>query len=79
MGRGLGHPLLSFRSQCVPGRKTFTYRLYPSKQQEQTFLFYLRRCRELYNAGLEERHACYQMRHASLSCYTQIDELPDLK
>ena len=42
-------------------------------------LFYLRRCRALYNTGLEERRAYYQLRHATLSCYTQINELPDLK
>ncbi len=60
-------------------RKTFKYRLYPTRQQEQTLLFYLRRCRDLYNAGLEQRRAYYQMRRASLSCYTQINELPDLK
>ncbi|HEY7350593.1 MAG TPA: transposase [Ktedonobacterales bacterium] len=60
-------------------KKTFKYRLYPTRQQEQTLLFYLRRCRDLYNAGLEQRKAFYQMRHASLSCFTQINELPDLK
>src|SRR5215470_15345925 len=63
----------------MSSRKTFKFRLYPTPKQEQTFLFYLRRCRELYNAGLEERHAFYQMRRSSLSCYTQINELPDLK
>ncbi|HEY7348233.1 MAG TPA: transposase [Ktedonobacterales bacterium] len=63
----------------MPSRKTFKYRLSPTKQQEQTLLFYLRRCRDLYNAGLEQRRAYYQMRRASLSCYTQINELPDLK
>jgi putative transposase len=53
--------------------------MYPTKRQEQTLLFYLRRCRDLYNAGLEERRTYYQMRHASLSCFEQINELPDLK
>jgi putative transposase len=61
------------------GRKTFKYRLYPTRQQEQTLLFFLRRCRDLYNTGLEERRAYYQMRHTSLSCFAQINELPDLK
>jgi putative transposase len=42
-------------------------------------LFYLRRCRDLYNAGLEERKAYYQMCRTQLACYTQINELPDLK
>ena len=60
-------------------RKTFKYRLYPTPRQEQTLLFFLRRCRDLYNAGLEQRKAFYQMRHASLSCFAQINELPDLK
>ena len=63
----------------MSSRKTFKFRLYPTPKQEQTLLFYLRRCRELYNAGLEERRAYYQMRRASLTCYTQINELPDLK
>lgn len=57
----------------------FKYRLYPTPRQEQTLLFFLRRCRDLYNAGLEQRRAYYQMRHASLSCFEQIKELPDLK
>ncbi|HEY7350589.1 MAG TPA: transposase [Ktedonobacterales bacterium] len=60
-------------------RTAFKYRLYPNKQQEQTLLFYLRRCRDLYNAGLEQRRAFYQMRRAALSCFAQINELPDLK
>ena len=63
----------------MSSRKTFKYRIYPTKQQEQTLLFFLRRCRDLYNAGLEERRAFYQMRRSSLSCSTQINELPDLK
>lgn len=63
----------------MPRSKTFKFRLYPSKQQEQTLLFYLRRCRDLYNAGLEERRAYYQRRHASRSCFEQINEVPDLK
>ena len=72
-------PISNGRSKHVPSRKTFQYRPSPSKQQEQTLLFYLRRCRDLYNTGLEERRAAYQMRHASRSCFAQINELPDLK
>jgi putative transposase len=60
-------------------RKTFKFRLYPTRQQEQTLLFYLRRCRDLYNSALEERRAAYQMRRISLRCFDQINELPDLK
>ena len=60
-------------------RKTFKYRLYPTTKQEQTLLFFLRRCRELYNSALEEREAAYQMRKVSVRCFDQINELPDLK
>src|SRR5215831_4415975 len=77
--RRTGHPISSFRSKRVSSRKTFKYRLYPSKQQEQTLLFFLRRCRDLYNSALEERRAAYQMRRISLGCFDQINELPDLK
>jgi putative transposase len=60
-------------------RKAFQYRLYPTKQQEQTLLFVLRRCRELYNSGLEERRAYYQMRCKSLGYSAQAAELAEIK
>jgi putative transposase len=63
----------------MPSRKTFKFRLYPTKAQEQTLLFFLRRCRDLYNRALEERQAAYQMRRVSVRCFDQINELPDLK
>ena len=40
-------------------RKTFKYRMYPTKETEQTLLWTLTRCRELYNAGLTERRDAY--------------------
>ncbi len=60
-------------------RKPFQYRLYPNKTQEQTLFFWLRRCRELYNACLEESRAAWTMQGKSLSAFDQINELPDLK
>src|SRR5215831_19417373 len=60
-------------------RKTFQYRLYPNKAQEQTLLFWLRRCCALYNACLEESKAAWTMQGKSLSAFDQINELPDLK
>jgi hypothetical protein len=47
-------------------RKAFTYRISPTRQQEQYLLFVLRRCRHLYNSALEQRKAFYQMRRKSL-------------
>ncbi|HEY7125886.1 MAG TPA: transposase [Ktedonobacterales bacterium] len=60
-------------------RKAFKYRLYPTPKQEQTLLFVLRRCRHLYNSGLEERKASYQMRRKSLGYSQQAAELADIK
>ncbi|HEU5199062.1 MAG TPA: transposase [Ktedonobacterales bacterium] len=60
-------------------RKAFKYRLYPTPAQEQTFLFILRRCRELYNAALEERQAAWRMRQVSLGYAAQCHELLDIK
>jgi putative transposase len=60
-------------------RKAFQYRLYPTKQQEHHLLFVLRRCRELYNSGLEERRASYQMARRSLGYSTQAAERADIK
>ena len=60
-------------------RKALKYRLYPTPTQEQTLLFVLRRCRHLYNSGLEQRRAFYQMRRKSLSYSAQAAELAEIK
>jgi putative transposase len=60
-------------------RKAFQYRLYPTRTQEQTLLFVLRRCRALYNSALEERQAYYQMRRKSLGYRQQAAELAEIK
>src|SRR5215813_10977543 len=60
-------------------RRTFQFRLYPNQAQEQTLLYWLRRCRVLYNACLEESKAAWTMQGKSLSAFDQINELPDLK
>ena len=36
-------------------RKTYKYRIYPTKETEQKLYWTLTRCRELYNAALSER------------------------
>ena len=60
-------------------RKAFKYRLYPTRKQEQTLFFVLRRGPELYNSGLEERRAFYQMRRKSLGYSVQAAELAEIK
>lgn len=60
-------------------RKAFKFRLYPTKNQEKTLFWTLTRCRELYNAGLEERKEAYRMAGKSISYYEQKRDLPEIK
>lgn len=59
-------------------RKTFKYRLYPTKEQQQTLDYWLYLCRKLYNAMLEQRIIAHQM-HKNVNYYSQKRELPNLK
>ncbi|EFH86062.1 putative transposase IS891/IS1136/IS1341 family [Ktedonobacter racemifer DSM 44963] len=59
--------------------KAYVYRLYPTRKQESTLLWTLRRCKELYNASLEERTAAYKMAGISVSYGMQADQLPQVK
>ena len=41
--------------------KAYKYRLYPNKTTEKQLFWTLTRCRELYNAGLQERRDAYRL------------------
>jgi putative transposase len=65
-------------------RRTYKYRIYPTKAQEETLDYWLYLCRRLYNAMLEQRISEYKQRKLhgikrSLSKYDQMRELPALK
>lgn len=49
------------------GMKTFKYRLYPSKAQEQRMFQVLDVCRNFYNMCLEDRKLAYQLEQRSVS------------
>lgn len=59
-------------------RKTFKFRVCPTKAQEQTLGRWLYLCRKLYNVALEQRQTAYRMGYR-LSVYDQNRELPALK
>ncbi len=59
--------------------KMYKFRLYPTVKQVDTLEWTLRRCAELYNAGLEERTAAYQMCGVSIFYEMQADQLPEIK
>jgi putative transposase len=60
-------------------RQTFKYKLLPTPDQEQKMAFVARRCRELYNAALQERRDAWQKREISISGAHQCADLPAIK
>ncbi len=59
--------------------KAYKYRLYPTTKQVGKLEWMLRRCKELYNAALQERRDAYQMCGVSVSYRMQTDQLPAIK
>ena len=59
--------------------KTFKFKLLPTPEQEQRMAFVVRRCRELYNAALQERRDAWQKCRKSISCGHHSTELPSVK
>jgi putative transposase len=60
-------------------RKTFKYKLKPTPQQEQAMALVLRRCRELYNAALQERRDAWGKCGVSITAAGQSAQLPAVK
>jgi putative transposase len=59
--------------------KAFKYKLDPTLEQERQLFWILTRCRESYNAGLQERRDAWKMRRVSIGYYEQKAELPGMK
>jgi len=59
--------------------RTFKYRVQLSDEAEAHCLNSLERCRILYNLALEQRLSIYKQSKKSISCYDQINQLPELK
>jgi hypothetical protein len=60
-------------------RKTFKEKLRPTPAQEQVLDEILWRCRDLYNAALEQRITAWQRRRVSVSRYAQEAELKTIR
>ena len=60
-------------------RRTYKYRAYLPKAVEGAASFTLTRCRELYNAALQERRDAYRLRGVSINFYDQSNQLPAIK
>ena len=59
--------------------RAYKYRLYPTKKQAVRLQEVLDRCRELYNAALQERRDAYRMAHVSIGYNQQAAQLPEIK
>ena len=57
----------------------YKFRIYPTRKQIATLEWTLRRCKELYNAALQERRDAYQLCGVSVSYGMQADQLPAIK
>jgi putative transposase len=60
-------------------RKAFKYKLCPTLEQERALVRILVRCRELYNAGLQERREAWRRRRVSVSRFQQEAQLKDIR
>jgi putative transposase len=60
-------------------RKTYKAKLKPTPEQEQVMAFVLRRCRELYDAALEERREAWRKCGVSVTAAGQCAQLPNIK
>src|SRR5215471_21564008 len=60
-------------------RKTFKYKLVPAPEQEQALETVVWRCRELYNAGLQERKVAWAKCGVCVAFAMQSAQLPAIK
>ena len=64
---------------CGDVRKTFQYRLYPTKKQHALLNAQLAEACRLYNAAVQERRDAWKMRKTSLTYYQQANQLRHIR
>ena len=60
-------------------KKTYKFRLYPSKSQITKLEMTLGLCRELYNSALQERRDAWKLNRINISNQDQEKQLPEIK
>jgi putative transposase len=58
---------------------SYKYRIYLNIEQQKIFQQNLNFCCDLYNSALQERRSFYKKYNKSISCFDQINQLPDIK
>lgn len=62
-----------------PVRKTFKYRLYPTRKQVEFLTSQLAEACRLYNGALQERRDAYRISSESLNYYSQANQLKEIR
>ena len=65
--------------ESIAQHKTYKYRLYPTVAQVEKLETTLDLCRELYNAGVQERRDAYRLAGKSVKFAEQCEQLPEIK
>lgn len=60
-------------------RKTFVYKLYPTRQQAEQMASTLETCRRWYNLCLEERKTAYEVAGVSVNKFAQLSRVKEYK
>jgi putative transposase len=60
-------------------KQAYKFRLYPTRKQAELLTWTVDRCRELYNASLQERRDAYRMAGKHITYYDQANQLPEIK
>ena len=60
-------------------RKTFRYRLYPTKAQSMSLAQQLREACAMYNAALQERRDAWKQAGISITYYDQANQLKEIR
>jgi len=60
-------------------RRTYKYRLYPTKEQMKSLDYQLSEARSLYNAALQERRDAWKMQGVSLNYFDQANQLKEIR
>jgi putative transposase len=59
--------------------KTYKFRIYPTRAQQEKLEQQLALCCELYNAAVQERRDAYRIAHKSITYIDQQNQLPEIK
>jgi putative transposase len=60
-------------------RRTFKYRLYPTKRQVEMLVRSLDLCAELYNAALQERRDAWRLNRVTINFFGQCKQLSEIR